>query len=50
MNIHETVIFIHIHMSTHKHIHLQMYKYISTAILTRLPILIIIHGEEREDK
>ena len=33
MNIHETIIFIHIY--THRH----MYKYMSTDILTRLPIL-----------
>ena len=38
MNIHETIISIHICMSTHKHIHCHMYKYISTYIL-RLPIL-----------
>ena len=37
MNIHETIIFIHIYMSTHKNIHCHMYKYISTDILTRLP-------------
>ena len=42
MNMQETIIFIHIYMSTHKHIHRQMYKYISTDILTNLPILIII--------
>ena len=35
MNIHETIIFIHIYMQTHKHIHRYMYKYISTDILTR---------------
>ena len=35
MNIHETIIFIHMYMSTHKHIHRHMYKYISTNILTR---------------
>ena len=40
MNIHETIIFIHIYMSAHKHIHRHMYKYISTDLLTRLPILI----------
>ena len=40
MNIHETIIFTHIYMPTHKHIHHYMYKYISTDILTRLPILI----------
>ena len=40
MNIHKTLIFIHIYMSTHKHIHRNMYKYISTDVLTRLPILI----------
>ena len=34
------IIFIHIYMPTHKHIHRRMYKYISTGILTRLPILI----------
>ena len=28
MNIHETIIFIHIYMSTHKYIHQHMYKYI----------------------
>ena len=39
MSIHETIIFIHIYMSTHKHMHRHMYKYISTNILTRLPIL-----------
>ena len=40
MNIHETIIFIHIYMSTHKHTHRHMYKYICTNILTRfLPIL-----------
>ena len=39
MNIHETIIFIHIYMSTHKHLHRHMYKYISTSILIRLPIL-----------
>ena len=40
MNIHEAIIFIHIYIPTHKHIHRYMYKYISTDILTRLPILI----------
>ena len=46
MNVHETIVFIHIYMPTHKHIHRYMYKYIyiyiyiSTDILTRLPILI----------
>ena len=35
MNLHETIIY----MSTHKQIHRHMYKYISTNILTRLPIL-----------
>ena len=40
MNLHETIIKkIHIYMSTHKQIHRHMYKYISTNILTRLPIL-----------
>ena len=39
MNINETVIFIHIYMPSQKHIHRHMYKYISTDILTRLPIL-----------
>ena len=34
MNIHETIILIHIYMSTHKHIHSHMYKYISTDIRT----------------
>ena len=34
MNIHETIIFIHIYMPTHKHIHRYMYTYISV----RLPI------------
>ena len=38
MNIHETIIFIH--MPTHKHIHRHMHKYIPTDILTRLPTLI----------
>ena len=42
MNIHETIIFIHIYMPIHKHIHRYMHKYISTNTLTRLPILIII--------
>ena len=41
MNMHETIIFIHIYMPRHKHIHRYMYKYISTNILTRLPILIL---------
>ena len=40
MNIHETIIFMHMYKSTHKHIHHHMYKYISTDIQTRLPILI----------
>ena len=40
MNIHETIIFIHIYMPIHKHIHRDMYKYISTDILTRLPLLV----------
>ena len=40
MNIHETIIYLHICMPTHKHIHRHMYKHISTDILTRLPILI----------
>ena len=40
MNILETIIFIHIYMPTHKHLHRYVYKYISTDILTRLPILI----------
>ena len=40
MKIHETIISIHIYLSTHKHIHRHTYKYISTNILTRLPILI----------
>ena len=35
----ETIISVHIYMSTHKHIHSHMYKYISTNIRTRLPIL-----------
>ena len=38
---HETIIFIHIYMSTHKHIkhiHRHIYKYY-TDILTRVPIL-----------
>ena len=39
IQIHETVIFIHIYMPVHKHIHRYMYKYISTDIVTRLPIL-----------
>ena len=39
MNILETITSIHIYMSTHKHIHRHMYKYTSTNILTRLPIL-----------
>ena len=39
MNIHETIIFIHIYMSTGKHIHLHMYNNIPANILTRLPIL-----------
>ena len=39
MNKHETIIFIHIYMPTHKHIQRYMYKYISTDIQTRLPIL-----------
>ena len=39
MNLHETITSIHIYMSTHKHIKRHMYKYISTNILTRLPIL-----------
>ena len=43
INIHETIIFIYIHMSTHKHIHRYMYKYISTDILTNLPILLHLH-------
>ena len=38
---HETIIFIHIYMPTHKHIHRYMYKYISKDILTRSPILIL---------
>ena len=38
MNIHETVIFIHIYMPTHKHIHRYMYKYMPADILTRLPM------------
>ena len=40
MNKHEAIIFMHIDMSTHKHIHRHMYKYMTTDILTRLPILI----------
>ena len=40
MNIHKTIIFVHIYASAHKHIHRHMYKYISTGILTKLPILI----------
>ena len=32
MSVHETIIFIHIYMPTHKHIHRYMYKYISTDI------------------
>ena len=39
MNIHETLIFIRIYMPTHKHILHHMYKYISTDILTRLPMI-----------
>ena len=46
---HETIIFIHIHMSTHgKHIHRHMYKYIFTNILTRLsivPFISVLHHE-----
>ena len=34
MNIHETIIFMHIYMSTHKHIHRHLYKHISADILT----------------
>ena len=26
MNIHETIIFLHIYLSTHKHIHCHMYR------------------------
>ena len=33
MNIHETIIFIHIYMSAHKHTHRHIYKYY-TDILT----------------
>ena len=33
MNIHETIIFIHIYMPTHKHIHRYMYTHMSTDIL-----------------
>ena len=39
MNIHETIISIHIYMPTLKHIHRHIYRYISINILTRLPIL-----------
>ena len=39
MNVHETIVFIHVYMSTHEQIHRRMYNYISTNILTRLPIL-----------
>ena len=39
MNICETI-FIHIYMPSHKHMHSYMYKYISTTILSRLPILL----------
>ena len=42
MNIHDTILFIHIYMPTHKHIHRYMYKYRSTDILKkRFPILLI---------
>ena len=41
MNRHETIIFIHIFMSTYKHTHRHIYKYYPD-ILTRLPILIHI--------
>ena len=40
MNIHETIIFIHICKPKQKHMHRYMYKYISTDILTRLPIFL----------
>ena len=33
MNMHETIISIHIYMPTHKHIHRYMYKHISTDTL-----------------
>ena len=47
MNMHETIIFIHIHMPTHKHIHCYVYKYIyrhtnkiTHTHITNLPILL----------
>ena len=49
MNIHETIIFIHIYMSTHKYIQCHMYKYIyiyqhtnkiAHTHITNLPILL----------
>ena len=52
MNIHETIIFIHIYMSTHKHIHRHMYTYdniyrqnnkITHTYITYLPILLHLH-------
>ena len=50
MNIHETIIFIHIYMSTHKHMHRHMYKYIcrhtnkiAHTHITNLSILLHLH-------
>ena len=35
MNIHETVLFIHIYMLTYKHIHRHMYKYLPETVPTK---------------
>ena len=50
MNIHETIISVHIHMSTHKHtpLHVQIYIYRHTneiphTHITNLPILLQLH-------
>ena len=47
MNMHETIIFIHIHIPTHKRIHYYMYKYIDSHTnkiththIRNLPILL----------